>query len=319
MKKIGFLKPKKENEKRIALLPDEVKKIKNAGHLFFEADYGKDLNFSDADYTSAGATVCDRKDIFSADIICDFKMPLIEDFQFIPEHTVLFGWVHAVQGRKITDAIVNRKLTAIAWEDMFDNGRHVFWRNNEIAGEAAVIHCLPFISRSPYKMKVAVIGRGNCAVGAIRALERLGAEVTVYNRKTVGNLRNEIGRYDIVVNAVLWDVFRSDHLVYKEDLKKMKKGSAIIDISCDEAMGIESSIPTTIEKPVYFTEGILHYAVDHTPSLFFKSASESISEAVSFFCDDLIEGNANRILQDATIIRDGNILDSRIIRFQKRQ
>ena len=81
---------------------------------------------------------------------------------------------------------------------------------------------------------------------------------TVYDRKTEKILRKEIGEYDVIVNGVLWDVYRKDHIIYKDDLSKMKKPSLIIDISCDKAGGIETSIPTTIENPVYTVDGVFY-------------------------------------------------------------
>ena len=198
------------------------------------------------------------------------------------------------------------------------NSCHVFWRNNEIAGEAAVFHALPYIGLVPEELKVAVIGRGNTARGAIRAFDRLGADVTVYDRKRGAHLRNELGRYDVIVNAVLWDVFRNDHIIYREDLAKMKPGALLIDVSCDEGMGIETSRPTSIEKPTYVVDGIVHYVVDHTPAIFFASATESLSEALYPFLDDLIEGKENPILKKATIIENGRIIDQRITQFQNR-
>lgn len=92
----------------------------------------------------------------------------------------------------------------------------------------------------------------------------------------------------------------------------------IIDVSCDEGMGIQSSRPTTIAEPVYWHKGILHYGVDHTPSLYFRTATESISEVVSRFVSDLAEGRPNPVLEKATVIRNGAILDDQISRFQHR-
>jgi len=116
-------------------------------------------------------------------------------------------------------------MTAIAWEEMFENGRHVFWRNNEIAGEAGVFHAFSYYRRLPYECSVAVIGKGNAGSAAIKLLEKMGANVTIYDRKTVLFLRNELGKYDVIVNTILWDVFRKDRLIYRRDLKKMKKRS----------------------------------------------------------------------------------------------
>lgn len=316
MAKAGFPIPTKENELRRALLPEDIDGIKSAGELVFEKGYGSVLGYSDDDYRRCGANVAKRSEVCRCPVICNAK-PAITD-EYFQQGKKIFGWIHAVQGRAITDALIEHKMTAIAWEDMFEGGRHCFWRNNEIAGEAAVMHAFLQWGRLPYEGTAAVIGRGNCAMGAVRALERLGCNVTIYDRRTVGLLREEIGRYDVIINAVLWDVFREDHLIYEQDLDKMRPGSLIIDISCDEAMGIQSSRPTTIKDPVYWHKGILHYAVDHTPTLFYRSASRSISSVVSRFIDFLADEEPNSVIEHATIIRDGSIIDEKITRFQNR-
>ncbi len=313
---IGFPIPAKEHENRRALIPADIKHIKNPDKLIFEEDYGHVLGYTDRDYRNTGAKIAPKTDVANCPLICNPK-PMLTD-NYFGQSKCLFGWIHAVQGRSITDKLLEHKMTAIAWEEMFEQQRHSFWRNNEISGEAAVCHAFMFWGTLPYESRVAVIGRGNVARGAIRMLERFGCRVKVYDRKTSPLIRKEIDHYDVIVNAVLWDVFRDDHIIYKEDLAKMKPGSLIIDISCDEAMGIESSRATTIEEPTYTCEGIVHYAVDHTPALFYKSATESISAVVSRFLDDLIEVNENLTLTHATIIKDGYILDDKITRFQGR-
>jgi N5-(carboxyethyl)ornithine synthase len=308
----------KENERRRALLPRDLELIKHKNSLFFEKGYGEVLGISDSDYVKMGVKIVSREEAFHKDVVCILKTPESSEEDLFLEGQTFWGWVHAVQGRSITDFLIERKMTAIAFEDMFEDGLHSFWRNNEISGTAAVLHSIRFLGKLPMHCKAAVIGRGNVARGAFRTLSQLGVEVTVYDRKTVHRLREDIGNYDIVVNAVLWDVFRRDHLVYKEDLSKMKAGSMIVDISCDDAMGVESSHSTTIENPVYVVDGIIHYAVDHTPAIFFKSATESISSVVSRFVDDIVEEHTNPVLEQATIIKGGTIIDERIIRFQKR-
>ena len=122
----------------------------------------------------------------------------------------------------------------------------------------------------------------------------------------------------MIVNALLWDTTRKDHIIYKEDLQRMKKGAMIIDVSCDRAGAIETSIPTTLENPTYVVDGITHYVVDHTPSLFYKTTSECISEVVCRFIDDLIEALDNDVLNTAVSILEGKIVDQRIIEFQHR-
>jgi N5-(carboxyethyl)ornithine synthase len=314
--KIGFPIPRKPGERRRAILPFQVAALKTPGELIFETGYGDILGVDDGVYRQAGAMVADRASVCACPFICNPK-PVLTD-EYLVRGKTLFGWIHAVQGRAITDVLVAREMTAIAWEDMYEADRHCFWRNNEIAGEAAVVHALLEWGRLPYECRVAVVGRGNVARGAVRMLERYGCRTIVYDRKTSPLLREEIGRFDIVVNAVLWDVFRTDHLVYEADLARMKPGSLIVDISCDPHMGVESSRATTMAEPVYWHQGILHYAVDNTPSLFFRSASECIGEKLVPFLDDVVRGRANDVLERATVIRHGRILDERIRRFQNR-
>lgn len=318
MKTIGFVKSQKENERRRALIPADLGNVKHANRLYFEIGYGDALGYSDEDYRRMGVNMADQKTAYNQDIICNPKAPQSEEYQFFSEGQVLFGWIHAVQGRKVTDFLLEKKLTAIAWEEMFEGGRHVFWRNNELAGEVGVLHAFLCYGKMPYQCSVAVIGRGNTARGAIRILEKMGTKVTVYDRRSISLLRSELGLYDVIINCVLWDVFRGDRLIYGEDLKTMKSGAMIVDISCDEHLEIETSHATTIEEPVYYVDGILHYAVDHTAALCWKTASESISQEVKRFVDDLVEQNSNEVLRNATIIKDGKILDTRIATFQKR-
>jgi len=318
MNTIGFAIPQKENEKRRAILPADIARLHHPEFIFVEEGYGNVLGIDDKEYEKLGAHVVSYAEVFQQEIICNPKNPTPKEYPLFKNNQTLFGWIHAVQGREITDWLLNTKMTAIAWEDMFEEGLHTFWRNNEIAGYAAILHSLSIFGRDPRECKVAIIGRGNIARGALKNLSELGAQVTVYTRETVHRLRSEIDSYDIVVNAVLWDVFRTDHIVYKEDLKSMKPGAMIVDISCDDYMGIETSHSTTIENPTYIVDGILHYVVDHTPALLYKTATESISATLRPFLNDLIEGNFNPILERATIIKNGVILDDRISRFQRR-
>lgn len=320
MKTIGLVISRKENENRRALIPDDIEHIKNKEYIFIEEGYGSVLGYSDEEYLNRGiGGVCSRDEILKKDIVCDPKIGDAEYLEQLQDQTI-WGWIHAVQNKEITDKLVKQKLTVYAWEDMFELGRHSFWRNNEIAGEAAIMHAYLRHGIFPYNTNVAVLGRGNISRGAIKILNYLGANVVVYDRKTEQLFRQEIGKYDVVVNAILWDTNRKDHIIYREDLKRMKKGSMIIDISCDRAGGVETAIPTTIENPDYFVDNVRHYVVDHTPSLFYKTASMGISEVFVKYADLFIEDKMrdDAVLSKTEIISKGNIVDQRIIDFQNR-
>lgn len=318
MRTIGFVISQKENEARRALIPEDVKKVKYPSNLLIESGYGDVLGFCDNDYRLAGAKIVSRGIAMSCDVVCDPKVGDADYLWELREGQIIFGWVHAVQNRGITDALLERKLTAFAWEDMFEDGRHTFYKNNEIAGEAAIMHAFQSHGLFPRDTKVAILGRGNVAQGAIKALSMLGADLTCYSRSTEKLFNKEIYKYDVIVNAILWDTKRSDHIIYKKDLLRMKRGSLIIDVSCDRNGGIETSIPTTIEKPIYVVDGIAHYVVDHTPALFYKSVSYTLSEAIHKYLNQMICDKMDDVLKNALIVKDGIIVDQRIADFQKR-
>lgn len=318
MKTVGFPISRKENERRRALIPQDVAKVQHPDLLYIESGYGDVLGYSDEDYAARGCRIADFDTVLGCDIICDAKIgdePFLADLR--PGQTV-FGWVHAVQHRDITDAIALKGGTAYCWEDMFEDGRHVFWRNNEIAGEAAVVHAFQCWGKMAYHCDVALIGRGNVARGALKILDKLGAKVMVYDRRTEKQFQKDLGKYDVLVNGILWDTSRTDHIVYREDLKRMRRGALIIDVSCDTHGGIETSEATTIEDPVYTVDGVMHYVVDHTPALFYKTVTESLSAEVVKYLDELIEDRPGSVLVACRSIHEGRILDQRIIDFQHR-
>lgn len=317
MKTVGFPISHKENEYRRAIVPEHLKKIEHPELLYFEKGYGVVLGIDDSEYEACGSHVVSHEDVLAKNIICD---PKIGDADYLTElkNQTIFGWVHATQNRNITDKLLQGGLTAFAWEKMFQKGRHVFWRNNELAGEAAIMHAFQCYARMPYETKVAVVGRGNTARGAIKVLNMLGADVRQYDRRTEELLRDELGQYDVIVNCVLWDVMRKDHIIYRDDLKCMKRNSMIVDVSCDRNGGIETSIPTTIENPTYVVDGVMHYVVDHTPALFHKTFTWNNSEVIWKYINELQSENYDEVLSDALIIKDGEIVDDEIRKFQGR-
>lgn len=319
MKTVGFIISKKENEKRRALLPEHLKNIKNKQFLYFEKGYGHTLGYTDDDYLKEGVNVVAFEKVIKCDILCDPKIGEADYLSLLAEGQTIFGWIHAVQNSDITSQITGNKLSAIAWEDMFENGRHTFWRNNEIAGEAGIIHAFSLYGKLPRDCNVALIGRGNTSRGAYKVLTSLGANIVTYDRNTEKNLRNELHKYDVIVNAILWDTSRKDHIIYKKDLLNIKKPGMIVDISCDEFGAIETSIPTTIHKPTYFVDKIMHYVVDHTPSLVSYSVSKDLGKVLVNYINLLVnnDNKKNTTLKDATIIENGVIIDRKIIDYQK--
>lgn len=318
LNKIGFPISHKENEFRRVIVPEDIKKMKYPEYLYFEKNYGEVLGIEDKEYEDIGCKILLREEVLDMDAVCDPKIGDADYLEKLKEGQIIFGWIHATQNIDITDKLINKKLSAFAWEKMYEGGRHIFWHNNELAGEAAIMHAFQCYGKMPYGCKVAVIGKGNTARGTIKVLNMLGAQVVQYDRHTEKLLSREIEKYDVIVNCILWDVKRDDHIIYKKDLKRMKKNSMIIDVSCDKNGGIETSIPTTIENPTYKVEGVLHYVVDHTPSIFYKTFTLNNSKIIYKFLDEIIENKYGKVMKDALIIKNGKIIDEEINIYQGR-
>lgn len=315
MKTVGLVISHKNNEKRRALMPEDLHKIHNLDYLYLEQGYGESIGLKDSDYS--GVKFASREKVLECDVIVDVKLGDADYLDTLEKGKILCGWAHAVQNISFTTSAIENKYTVIAWENIFKNGRYIFYKNREIAGEAAILQGIRYAEKVPYELNVAIIGNGQTAKGALRVLHGLGANVDVYNRRLENAFKKNMYNYDVLVNCVLWDTNRSDRLIYKEDLKKMKPGTLIIDVSCDPYLEIETSHPTTIDNPVYEVDGVIHYAVDNTPAMFPKSVSRVLSSNFISYFDELVTGNFSDEIKKATVIENGNILDKEIINFRK--
>lgn len=322
MKTMGLLISHKNGEKRRALLPEQVEQLMHPEMLYFETGYGISIGRSDSEYEEAGAHIVTREEAQKCDIITDVKLGDADYLESIGENKILFGWAHAVQGVDFTTSVLKHNHTVIAWEEINEDGRYIFYRNREVAGEAAIMHAFRYCGMMPYDTKVAILGNGQTAKGALRILHGLGADVDVYPRKFEKLFTKNMFKYDVLVNCVLWDTSRTDRIIYKDDLKKMKPGTLIIDVSCDPHLEIETSHPTTIDDPIYIVDGVIHYAVDNTPAMYPITVTKVLSEGIFKYIDILISKDYSEYpsnLKDATQIINGNIVDERIKEFRTRR
>jgi N5-(carboxyethyl)ornithine synthase len=316
MKTIGFLISHKNNEKRRALLPHDLSGIRNPQQLYFEEGYGVSVGYSDEDYQKHGVNIVPRSDILKCDVIVDVKLGDADYLDQIDGGKILCGWAHCVQNLGFTSSVLNAGHSVVAWEEIYENGRYIFYRNREVAGEAAIIHGFRYSGKMPYDAKVAIIGNGQTGKGAFRILAGLGAEVDIYARKNEDQFRMNMANYDVLINCVMWDTHRTDRLIYREDLKKLRPGTLIIDVSCDPYLEIETSHPTTIDDPVYTVDGIVHYAVDNTPAMYPVTVTRNLSRAFSPYIDMLAEDSYCDSLKNAVVIDHGHILDKNIADFR---
>ena len=186
----------KENEKRVAIHPEQIKNIPQRfrEQITFEAGYG--VRFGMDDSTIAKLTsgrVASREKILNNFDCVIIPKPLAEDLSQVHEGAIVWGWPHCVQQKEITQISIERKLTLIAWEQMFkwsrtdDKNMHIFYKNNEIAGYAGVNHALNLIGvigNYGKPRKAVIFSFGSVSRGAVYALQGQGTtDITVYTRR----------------------------------------------------------------------------------------------------------------------------------------
>lgn len=237
---------------------------------------------------------------------------------------------------------------------------HVFHKNNELAGYCSVLHALELLGLTGdygRRLRAAVISFGATARGAVRGLSALGvSDVTVLTQRSVsavaspfasvrmqhfardpaipsrtlalvgedaGPLAEVLSEYDIVVNCILQDTNEPLMFVMDEDLRHFKPGTLFIDVSCDDGMGFEWARPTSFADPMFTVgNGAHYYAVDHSPSFLWNSATWENSEALLDYVPIVMAGpaawDADETIRRAIEIRDGVIQNPRILSFQGR-
>ena len=322
MKTMGFVISHKNGEQRRALLPDDIRGIRYPGQLYFEKGYGASVGVKDEDYLAVGCHCVEREKALTCDIITDVKLGDADYLHELQGKHILFGWAHAVQGVEFTSKVLECNHTVVAWEEIYEDDRYIFYRNREVAGEAAIMHAFRYCGRMPYDAKVAVLGNGQTAKGALRILHGLGAQVDVYGRKFEALFKKKMYEYDVLVNCVMWDTSRNDRIIYADDLKKMKPGTLIIDVSCDPYLEIETSHPTKIDDPVYVVDGVIHYAVDNTPAMYPVTVTKILSAGLARYVDILIAEEFDTYpenLKNALVIENGHIKDERITEFRAKR
>ncbi len=237
---------------------------------------------------------------------------------------------------------------------------HVFHKNNELAGYCSVLHAMQLVGiTGSYgrRLRAAVIGFGATARGAVTALNAHGVDdVRVLTNRDVAAVASPIhstqivqmgqdpdtpertwadmpdgpipvARFladnDIVVNCVLQDPNAPLVFVTESDLASFAPGSLIVDVSCDTGMGFSWAHPTSFTAPIVeIASGVHYYAVDHSPSYLWNSATWEISEALLPHLDTVLTGpeawNASPTISRAIEIRDGTIRNPDILAFQRR-
>lgn len=309
---MAFVRSDKPYEKRIAILPQDLQGVKHCDALYFEKGYGRDFQIQDEEYIRCGCHITTREHALEKDIICDTKIGEANYLHKLKKGTILTGWIHAGGNREACDTMLRKQFTCYAWEDFYEEGRHLFWRNNQIAGAGGVLNAFQYTGYFPYGLCAGIIGRGDSATGAYHMLSLLGADVREYSREQEKLFIKELPIFDIIVIAVRWDTSRKDYIVSSHSRKCMKRNAILIDISGDADGAIEQSVATTIQDPIYYLDDIMVYGVNNIPSIYYKDATKGVSAVMCEYIDKFIEQVEDPVLEDSIIIKGGKILDKQI-------
>jgi alanine dehydrogenase len=240
-------------------------------------------------------------------------------------------------------------------------GRHTFYKNNELAGYSAVIHALQLKGIDGHygnQRKVIIFSFGAVSRGAIYALKAHGfRDITICIQRPDHEVREEvldvdyvrvvegkgdeprllmvehdgskrplldlISESEIIINGTYQDIDAPINFVNENEKSYLKPGTLIIDVSCDEGMGFYFAKPTSFKNPIIFIDQISYYAVDHTPSYFWESATRAISAALMVYIPHVINGREswiqNMTIKNAINIDQGVIVKDGILKFQNRE
>lgn len=359
---------KKPDEERVPIHPDHLSRIpvEYRKQLIFEEGYGAAFGISDDEIAEQTGGIASRSELLADVGNVIIAKPTLADLKDIRVGGNLWGYPHCIQQHSITQAAIDRKLTLIAFEDMFvwnsagHMGRHTFYKNNEMAGYCAVLHALQLKGIDGHygnQRKVTIFGFGAVSRGAIYALKAHGfRDITIFIQRPDNEVREEvldchyarvrnggkgeprmlvvehdgseralsdmIAESDIIINGKFQNPDHPIDFVTEAEKDCLKPGSLIIDVSCDEGMGFYFAKPTTFKNPMFKVGKTDYYAVDHTPSYLWESASRSISAALIVHLPDIVDGRVswekNETLRYAINIDAGVIVKPSILSFQKR-
>ena len=326
---IGVPKEIKAGEDRVALTPDAVQTLIAGGNVVrVQTGAGAAAGFDDTAYTHADATiVTSAAHAFDAELVVKVKEIQNGEWQHLRSGSMLFSFLHLGADPTMARELLNRRLTAIAFETVSDKngGLPILAPMSALAGELA----LPIAARllsSPAGGKgllirdasVLVVGAGAAGAAAACAAIALGAKVTVVaaSDRRLAPLRAEFGTRirtliiadadlpqlaqaaDVVIGAVNVPGAATPKLLTRYNIAAMRPGSVLIEICIDGGGIAETSRPTTLVAPTYVEAGVIHYCVSNMPATAPRAASEKISAAVMPYITSLVQHGLLRTMRD---------------------
>jgi len=314
---VGAPREVKPGERRVALLPEQVRVLVEQGHdVQVETRAGLTVGFDDEEYRDAGAMVVTARDAWDADLVVKVKEMQDEDFVHASPGVAVFAFHHLVGAPGRTRQLARTGLTAIAFEMVRDARGELpmLAPMSRIAGRMAPAIAHAELGRAP--SRVLVLGAGHAGRAAADAARKAGAEVTVLRRATATPAAVELAALeaDLVVGAVFTAGEATPKLLPRALVRRMKKGAVIVDICIEEGGVAETSRRTTHEEPTYTEEGVVHYCVGNMPAAWPREASAAIAgAALPYVLDMGRDGIEAALASNADLARGVLLWNGRVV------
>jgi alanine dehydrogenase len=323
---IGIPREIKVLEGRVGLVPEAAGDLVRRGHqVSIETGAGVLSGYPDAAYEQLGVRIVPTAaDLYAgAGLIVKVKEPQDAELPYLRPDHLLFCYLHLAAIPQLARQLLDIGLTAVAFETVVGEtgdlpllapmsdiagrlsvqiGAHLL--HQPVGGKGLLLGGLPAASRG----HVVIIGGGTVGFNAAAMAARIGADVTVFDRKrhklealrALGDnvtalyayhdsLVEQVARADLLVGAVLVTGHRAPHLVTEDMVAGMEAGSVIVDVSVDQGGCIATTRPTTYDNPTYVEHGVLHFGVTNMPGAVPRSASQALSAALIPWLHRLVE------------------------------
>ena len=339
---VGVPKEIKDHEYRVGLIPAGVEQLARAGHtVHVQAAAGARVGFADEAYQAAGARiVASPADTYRADLVIKVKELQRAEFGLTHPGQILFCYHHFAPDPGLLDAMLSAKVTCVAYETVTapDGSLPLLVPMSQIAGRLApqvgawalqmanggsgiLLGGVPGVAPA----KVVIIGGGTVGEGAARIALGMGAEVTIATRSAARlgrleeiygtslktaisspqSLANLVAESDLVIGAVLVPGQLAPRLVRRDDLKRMRRGSVIVDVAIDQGGICETSRPTSHTSPLYVEEGVVHYCVPNMPSAVARTATLALTQATLPYAIEIANKGLQRAVSENAALKEG--------------
>jgi alanine dehydrogenase len=314
---IGLPKEIKDNESRVGLTPAGVKTLSDAGHtVLVETQAGAGSGIGDEEYRAAqGQIVAAADEVWArAEMVVKVKEPVGPEYGRLREGQLLFTYLHLAPASELTQVLLKRGVTGIAYETITDEEHHLplLTPMSEVAGRMSIQIGAHYLQKTEggrgvlmggvpgvLPAKVVIIGGGVVGINAAKMAVGLGANVVIIDKnldrlrylddvfgsriKTLASnpytVQEAIAAADLVIGAILIPGASAPKLVTRDMLKTMQKGAVIVDVAVDQGGCIETTHATTHSNPTFYVDDVLHYCVANMPGAVPRTSTFALTNA----------------------------------------